>query len=370
LNSCGGLLDSRINWIPSNDSNRGIVFKDLGRFPEALADYDRAIGMKANYADAYWNKALAKLLLRRFEEGWELYEWRPRNALIARSDKPMVVWDGRESLSEKTILVHWEQGFGDTIQFCRYVSLLCQQARKVLFAPHKRLMGLMKSLPANVAIVDRDDPVLTFDCQILLLSLPRVFVKSSTDMGGRHPYLFAQEDRISHWRQTMGMRGFRIGVCWQGNSGDIDLGRSFALSHLQGLSSLPGVRLISLHKGAGEAQLGDLPEGMVVETLGEAFDSGPDAFLDTAGAMMSCDLVITSDTAVAHLAGALGVKTWVALKYVPDWRWFMDRTDSPWYPSMRLFRQQAIGDWVGVFERMVRNLLRARHGGCLDRRHR
>ena len=123
------------------------------------------------------------------------------------------------------------------------------------------------------------------------------------------------------------------------------------------MSELPDVRLISLHKGNGEAQLQALPGGMEVERLGDLFDAGPDAFLDTAAVMMSCDLVITSDTAVAHLAGALGVTTWVALKYVPDWRWFMDRLDSPWYPSMRLFRQDAVGDWDGVFHHIKRALV-------------
>jgi hypothetical protein len=141
-------------------------------------------------------------------------------------------------------------------------------------------------------------------------------------------------------------------VCWQGSTGPVDAGRSFPLSQFLAFCDVPGVRLISLHKGDGEAQLRDLPGGLTVETMGTDFDSGPDAFLDTAALIMCCDLVISSDTAVAHLAGALGVETWVALKHVPDWRWMLDREDSPWYPGMRLFRQQSDGDWKGVFDQM------------------
>jgi hypothetical protein len=295
--------------------------------------------------------------LEEIEEGWRLYEWRKKLTLLSDGDDPKPVWDGVESLSGKTILVVWEQGFGDTIQFCRFVSFLCAKAEKVLFAPHKRLMGLMKGFHENVAIVDRDDPALRFDFQISLLSLPRIFMGSLADVAGQRPYLFAQPDRLHQWREALGKSGFRIGVCWQGSAGDIDVGRSFPLSQFQPLCELPNVRLISLHKGDGETQLQGLPQGMEVETLGELFDDGPDAFLDTAAVMMSCDLIITSDTAVAHLAGALGVRTWVALKYVPDWRWFRDREDSPWYPSMRLFRQDAVGDWDGVFHHIKRALV-------------
>ena len=218
-------------------------------------------------------------------------------------------------------------------------------------------MGLMKSLDANLEIVDRDDPLLAFDFQLPLLSLPGLAMTSLEEIPRQHPYLFAEQDRVSHWRKTIGTNGFKIGVCWQGSSGDIDSGRSFGVVQFHPLAQLPQVRLISLHKGEGEAQLAQLPGGMVVETLGDSFDAGPDAFLDAAAVMMSCDLVITSDTAIAHLAGALGVKTWVALKYVPDWRWFLDRTDSPWYPGVRLFRQPRPGAWDDVFVEIREALL-------------
>lgn len=153
------------------------------------------------------------------------------------------------------------------------------------------------------------------------------------------------------------MDGFKIGVSWQGGASKTDPGRSFSVDHFYELSKLRNVQLISLQKGEGVSQLRELPLDMKIETLGEAFDSGPDAFMDSAAVMMLCDLVITSDTAVAHLAGALGIPVWVALKYVPDWRWMLDREDSPWYPTMRLFRQKSDGDWKGLFSEIEKSVI-------------
>jgi len=166
-------------------------------------------------------------------------------------------------------------------------------------------------------------------------------------------YLSAEPDLIAHWREKIGAHGFKIGLCWQGNpKGRIDQGRSIPLEKYEPLASMPGVRLISLQRTHGLDQLGHLPAGMTVETLGE-FDTGDDAFVDTAAIMKCLDLVITSDTAIPHLAGALGVPAWVVLKQVPDWRWMLERNDSPWYRSLRLFRQPAPGDWDGVVAEMT-----------------
>jgi hypothetical protein len=246
---------------------------------------------------------------------------------------------------------------GDTIQFCRYLPLLVKAGAKVLFAPHEKLRRLVSTVSDDIEIVDVDDRDLDFDYHVPLMSLPLAFRTTLESVPSDCPYLFAQPDRVTHWRDRLGSEGFKIGICWQGSRNKIDFGRSFPLSLFEGLSKIEGVRLVSLHRGDGEAQLADLPDGMVVETLGEDFDAGAEAFLDTAAVMHCCDLVITSDTAVAHLAGALGVRTWVALKYVPDWRWMLDREDSPWYPTMRLFRQGSRGDWPSVFDDMTKALL-------------
>jgi hypothetical protein len=215
----------------------------------------------------------------------------------------------------------------------------------------------MSSLSPFCRIVDVNDAFLRFDCHCPLLSLPLAFRTGQETIPRQIPYLAAEPDRISQWKARIGPEGFKIGICWQGGTAGIDIGRSFPLRCFENLSRIPGVRLIGLHKGKGEAQLGDLPEGMVVESFGEELDSGPDAFIDTAAVMTCCDLVISSDTSIAHLAGSLGIKTWMALKYVPEWRWQLDREDSPWYPSMRLFRQERFHDWDGVFQRIGNALL-------------
>src|SRR6185503_15262409 len=170
-------------------------------------------------------------------------------------------------------------------------------------------------------------------------------------------YLKAEPELVAKWRKKIGRRGFRVGINWKGKTGGSnDPFRSFPVAALAPLAAVPGVRLISLQKGDGVAQLAELPAGMKVETLGDDFDAGTDAFVDSAAAMESLDLVVTCDTSIAHLAGALGRTVWLALKHVPEWRWQMGRSDSPWYPAMTLFRQKAWGDWDSVFAAMAARL--------------
>ena len=192
------------------------------------------------------------------------------------------------------------------------------------------------------------------DFEAPLMSLPHLFKTQLDTIPSTNPYLYADHGRTKTWGERLRGDKFKIGICWQGSKAKIDLGRSFPLSLFEGLSNAPNVELISLHKGEGESQI----EGISFEvtTLGADFDVGDDAFLDTAAVMMNCDLIITSDTAVAHLAGALGCQTWVALKHVPDWRWMLNRPDSPWYPTMTLYRQKISGDWACVFDAINRNL--------------
>ena len=188
-----------------------------------------------------------------------------------------------------------------------------------------------------------------FDFQCALMSLPERLGIALDDLPGPMPYLFAENPLAEMWRDRIGSQGFKVGIGWQGNpAGLIDKGRSIPLAKFRPLSDVPGVRLISLQKIHGLDQLANAPAGMRIETLG-TFDVGPDAFIDTAAIMQNLDLVITSDTSVPHLAGALGRPCWVALKQLPDWRFMIGRSDSPWYPSMRLFRQTSRGDWDGVF---------------------
>jgi tetratricopeptide (TPR) repeat protein len=338
-------------------SNRGEAFKALNLLDQAVANYDQAISLRADYAEPLWNKGLVTLLRGDFETGWAYYEWRKKTR-EPYGDRAFAkpIWDGEASLAGKTILVHWEQGLGDTIQFCRYIECFNQRGARVLFAPQKKLGALMMGLNAPFELVDVNDLGLQFDFHIPLLSSPHAFKTDHGTIPGQQPYLKVEPDLIEFWWNKIGSAGLKIGICWQGSTGRIDAGRSFAVTQFYALSGIPGVRLISLHRGEGESQLIDLPAEMNVESLGQDYDAGPHAFIDAAAAIACCDLVITSDTAIAHLAGALGVPTWVALKFFPDWRWLLNRTDSPWYPSMRLFRQPAPGDWNSVFLEMEQAL--------------
>jgi hypothetical protein len=238
------------------------------------------------------------------------------------------------------LLVHTEQGLGDVIQFVRYLPAIDGH---VVFEPPPRLIRLLSGNPALPPMILADRPPPHIDTVIPLLSLPARTRLSPV----QPPYLFAEPGRVAAFRDRIGPQGFRIGINWQGHSGRFeDKGRSFPLAMFQPLAAVPGVRLISLQKGEGEEQIA--AAGFPVETL-DGLDAGPDAFLDTAAVMQNLDLVVTSDTSIAHLAGALGRPVWVALRRVPDWRWMLDRPDSPWYPTMRLFRQNRDGDWPPVF---------------------
>ena len=344
--------------------NRGNLLKEMGRLDEALASYDNAIALNVDYANAHFNKASTLLMGGSILPGLSLYEWRKRSEPpTGNRQYSQPVWLGGETLAGKTILVHWEQGLGDTLQFCRYVCLLEQAGAKVLFAPQKSLRRLMRSLSPTVEIVDEADPALAFDVHCPLLSLPLAFKTDLASIPGKTPYLGVEDGLVERWRERIGRHGFKVGICWQGATSKIDAGRSFPLAALYPIARLAGVRLISLHKGAGEAQLQSLPEGMTVETLGADFDGGPDAFLDSAAVMKNLDLVISSDTAIAHLAGALAVPVWIALKHVPDWRWMLDRADSPWYPTARLFRQRIRDDWSDVFVEIEKELSMLVKGG-------
>jgi hypothetical protein len=265
------------------------------------------------------------------------------------------LWLGQEGLCGNTILLHAEQGLGDTLQFCRYAQMVSALGARVILECPRALAPLLKTLPGVDILMAAGDGLPPFDFHCPLASLPLAFKTRLDCIPAPIPYLYLPPERIYQWGQVLGQEGLRIGVCWQGQPSLVDQGRSFPLKMLKPLSEIPGVRLISLHKGAGEGQLQDLLPGMTVQSLGPNLDEDG-AFLDTAAVMKHCHLVVTSDTAIAHLAGAMGVPVWVALKFVPDWRWMLHRSHSPWYPTMRLFRQSAPGDWGPVFAAMAAEL--------------
>ena len=342
--------------------NKGNILKALKRPDDAIRAYDSAIALRPGFAEAGWNKAVCTLLTGQFAEGWPLYEQRQRGPEPAgQQSAGLANWSGAEGLEGKTLYVRAEQGLGDTIQFCRYAPLAAERGAEVVLAVQDPLVRLTKSLGPAVRVLGVAEEPPPFEFQIPLLSMPLAFRTEPRNIPGNTPYLSAEPDRIPYWKERIGGTGLRIGICWQGaKGGEIDIGRSFPVRNFEHIAAIPGVRLISLQKGEGAEQLHDLPPGMKVESFGDELDSGPDAFVDTAAIMENLDLVITSDTAVAHLAGALGRPVWVALNFVPDWRWLLERRDSPWYPTMKLFRQTQRGHWPGVFAMMEEELVALR----------
>jgi tetratricopeptide (TPR) repeat protein len=387
----------RINpLLAEAHSNRGNVLKDLQRIEESLACYDRAIEISPDYADAHYNRGIALfelklseeamacyekaievmpdfpkahfmkslylLMVGQFDQGWKLYEWRWKNE---NNGKPefknrtfsQPLWLGADDLAGKTILLHAEQGLGDTIQFCRYAKLVKERGARLLLEVPKALLGLLSGLEGVDQFVEKGKALPSFDYHCPLLSLPLAFNTTLASIPNKIPYIHLNINNQNKWQERIGGLGFKVAICWQGSTkGKVDVGRSFPVSLFEGLAQIDGVRLISIQKNEGVEQLKNLPVGMIVETLPDDFDSGENAFLDSAAVMKCMDLVITSDTALTHLAGALGVKTWLPLKYVPDWRWMLDRSDSPWYPNHRLFRQQTSDDWISVFTEMEKEL--------------
>jgi len=295
------------------------------------------------------------LLAGNLVEGWAEYEsrWNAGDFHSPRSDLPFPHWKG-EDLRGRSILVYVEQGLGDMIQFVRYLPLLEARGARVSFSALPNLHRLFGSLPGSAELVSRVDKERQFDLQVALMSLPHWFGTTLANVPAAIPYLSPEAERSAFWRERIGADGFRVGICWHGNQLLPD--RSFPLSALLPLSQIDGVRLVSLQIGDGADQLNRLAESMKVEFLGEAFDSGPDAFIDSAAAMANLDLVVSCDTSIAHLAGALGKPVWIALKYMPDWRWMLDRSDSPWYPTARLYRQPRAGEWGDVMKAMAADL--------------
>jgi tetratricopeptide (TPR) repeat protein len=336
-------------------SNLGNAYKESGRLDEALASYQIAVWLQPDAASTHWNRALTWLQAGDYERGWPEYEWRWRRKSSRPRPFRQPLWDGTP-LGGRTILLHPEQGYGDTIQFLRYAPLVKARGGRVLLECHPALAPLLSSCPGLDGTVPEGGPLPDFDVQAPLMSLPALLGTTLATVPAEVPYLSPPAPLAERWRERLGaVKAFRVGVAWQGNRHHPwDRRRSFALAQLRPLARVEGVRLVSLQKGPGAAQLSgcDFP----VMDLAAELDEQSGAFLDTAAVMKSLDLVVTADTAVGHLAGALAVPVWVALARVADWRWLLDRQDSPWYPTMRLFRQQETGDWGAVFWRMAAEL--------------
>jgi tetratricopeptide (TPR) repeat protein len=342
---------------PSLQANRAVLLHAMGRYEESLTTFEGALALDPDSAATQLNMAFLLLLLGRLEEGLPSYEKRLRPGAPLDLD-PAQAWQGQsQSVAGKTVLLYAEQGMGDVIMFSRYLIELAARGAKPVLAVRDGMVRLLRGLPVPLTFIPENTRPKKLDYYAPLLSLPLLVGTRFETIPAPVPYLKAEPEKAAYWRERLGDHGFRIGIAWQGKMRGInDPDRSFPVTAFAPLAALPGVRLISLQKGEGSEQLERLPPGMNVEQLGEDFDSGFDAFVDSAAVIEACDLVVTLDTSIAHLAGALGRPTWTALKHVAEWRWFRDRTDSPWYPTMTLYRQPAFGDWDSVFAAMARDL--------------
>jgi len=351
--------------------NAGNTQKGLGRPVEALRSFDRALALRPEDPTATWSKAVLKLAHGAFRDGWPLYEARFRlpHAVTTQRSFPVPRWSGVEPLAGKTLFVHAEQGLGDTLQFCRYLRPLVAQGAIAVFEVQPPLIKLMRSLDTHVTLIARGEPPPPFDFHTPLLSLPLAFRTDLGSIPGGVPYLAVDPAAQSHWRgRIAALPGLKVGLNWRGNPEAEKYAalqaRSFPLAAAAPLARISGVTLVSLQKGAGAAESQQVDFGGSLVRLTDPEYLGADEIADeTAALLKNLDLVITADTALAHLAGALGVPVWVVLQSVPDWRWLTGREDSPWYPSMRLFRQRVAGDWPEVLERVAVALAALQGGG-------
>jgi hypothetical protein len=319
-----------------------------------LASYDKAIALKPNYAEALWNQSLCLLLMGHFKQGLRQYEWRKKtNKPIAVRSYPKPVWLGQESIANKTVFIYWEQGLGDTIQFCRYAKLLEARGAKVIMSVQQPLCGLLKQISPTIQILKQNEEPTDFDYHCPLLSLPLALGTSLETIPTEQQYLKTDEDRRAVWSARVPPKTKpRIGVVWRGSpTYKGDHYRSIELQQFLAIFS-PDADWICLQKEISEKDLVRLRQ------LGRIAFFGDDLrdFSDTAALLDLMDLVITIDSSVAHLAGAMGKPVWILLPFNPDWRWLLDRNDSPWYPSVRLFRQNKIGDWATVIDQVKSEL--------------
>ena len=335
-------------------SNLGTALQNSGRYAEALHCYEQALQWAPDDPTLRLNRVLIWLRLGDLERGWPEYEWRLRSPDIPSSGLAQPRWHG-QAIEGRTILLHAEQGAGDTIHFIRYAPFVRQRGATILVACPRGLIPLLSSFHGVDALVPSEDPLPHFDVHAPLASLPGIFGTTLANVPAEAPYLSADRPLVEAWsRRLASADGFKVGIAWQGNPvHPDDYRRSAPLTAFSPLAQLPGIRLFSLQKGPGSDQLQQVVHRWPLTDLAGQLEERAGAFMDTAAVMKNLDLVVTVDTAIAHLAGALAVPVYVALASVADWRWLVDREDSPWYPTMRLFRQHARGDWSNVFERIA-----------------
>jgi Flp pilus assembly protein TadD len=347
--------DRAIALAPHNadaHNNRANALRELGQTEQALAGYARAIAINPNQGRYHFNEGTTRLRAGDFVAGWQKYEWRWRGVIPQRHfAQPQ--WRGTEPLAGRRILLHAEQGFGDTIQFARYAPMVAARGGDVVLEVQPPLADLFAGFPGVGRVVAAGTPLPPFDLQCPLLSLPLAFGTELASIPASDAYLAAAPARVAHWSVHMPpTAGVRVALSWSGSQTHrSDRQRSIAAAMLAPLIAVPGVQLVGVQK-----DLRDNDRAFLAETAVLNFGRHLRDFSDTAAVLAMCDLVITVDTSVAHLAGALGRPTWVLLQHAPDFRWLLGREDSPWYPTVRLFRQSELDSWAGAIERVAGEL--------------
>jgi tetratricopeptide (TPR) repeat protein len=332
--------------------NLSTVFLHKNELEKATVCASRAIELNPDYAEAHWNRGLILLKGGDYERGFIEYEWRWVAQKLPPRSFPQPVWDGKD-LAGRTILLHQsEQGFGDTIQFIRYANLVQQRGGHVVVECQESLVRLLKSVSGISNVIAIGTKLPEFDVQAPLMSLPYIFGTTLETIPAQIPYINHDPSLSLKLESSSSMK---VGLVWAGNpENPNDRNRSCSLSDFLGILNTPGISFYSLQKGLSVVQIAELSEKVPLQDLSSQLHD----FADTAAVVAQLDLIITVDTAVAHLAGALGRPVWVVISFIHDWRWLLEREDSPWYPSMRLFRQQQLGDWTEVLGRVQAALLK------------
>jgi Tfp pilus assembly protein PilF len=343
--------------------NRALLLQDCSRWDEALASYDRAVAANPEFADAQYNRGLALLFHGDFAAGWRAFEWRWKNAarlsIGAERSFRQPLWLGEQSIAGKRLLVHSEGGLGDTMQFCRYATEAAAQGATVFLEVQPPLIDLLSGLKGVAQITAQGSSLPEFDYHCPLMSLPLAFNTTLDTIPAAPKYLQADPDKVAQWRAMLGERKLpRVGLVWSGNPNNrLDATRSIRLAdwieHLP-----PGFEYFRLQRDVREEDEATLDSSPAIFS----YDDDLLDFPNTAALCECMDVVISVDTSIAHLSGALGQRTWVLLGFTPDWRWLRNRTDSPWYPGMRLYRQHDEGDWREVFARVATDLRRELQG--------
>jgi tetratricopeptide (TPR) repeat protein len=327
--------------------NHGAALMALRRIDDALADFARALALRPDHPGAAWNRGLCNLLAGRWREGWPDYErrWETEQTPPHWHGYGRPQWTGREDIRGRTLLLHSEQGHGDTIMAARFVRPAIEMGARVILDVSDAMRPLLGQFD-GVTLTRAGEPVPAFDLHCPLMSLPHALDVTLETMRADVPYLAAPAAHVEKWRGRLPRSGgLRVGINWAGSpTFRHDPARSIGLARMLPLLAQSGVQFFSLQKDLRDGDAETLRGEPRIEALGGQIES----FADTAAIISLIDLVISSDTSVVHLAGALGKPVWILLPFVPDWRWLLDREDSPWYPTARLFRQPALGDWNGV----------------------